>query len=55
MAKSKKPEDYGKFVDRMTGEAIVALGAGNSLRSIISGIVASTSKWRQDWDDAEER
>jgi hypothetical protein len=55
MTKRKKPEDYAKLVDRMTGEAVLALGRGEALRDIIGGIVMVTAQWKSDWDEYDKR
>lgn len=53
MTKRKKPENYVKLVDRLTGEAIMALGRGDSIRDIVGSTVMLTAKWQKDWSEYE--
>lgn len=48
--KTRELEVYGDFVNRLTGEAIMSLGRGTSMRDIVGGIVLAAAKWRQDWE-----
>ena len=50
----KKPVDFQKLHNQLTGQAIESLGRGDSIRDIIAHTITVTAKWSQDWREFEK-
>ena len=50
----KKPVDFQKLHNQLTGQAIESLGRGDSIRDIIAYTMTVTAKWSQDWREFEK-